>query len=77
MAKGIIRTILDNHRDVAEFKKGIYVILLALDGYPVNVYGSFSNDPLNRAIVQASLQARKIKELEKKLEEFRKKKNNA
>lgn len=72
---GLIRTILNNYRDIAIYERAMREIVLALEGTPINTI-NFGIEKLDEALILSINLNRKVKELEKELEELRKGKNN-
>ena len=68
---GIIRTILNNYRDIYIYERAMREIVLALEGFPISTI-KFGIDNYDEALRLATTLSRKVVELEKELEELRK-----
>ena len=68
---GLIRTILNNYRDIAIYERAMREIVLALEGFPICTI-KFGIDNYDEALRLATTLSRKVVELEKELEELRK-----
>lgn len=68
---GIIRTILNDYRDIYIYERAMREIVLALEGFPISTI-KFGIDNYDEALRLATTLSRKVVELEKELEELRK-----
>lgn len=69
MAKGIIRTILDNHLEVAKYKEAIGILLVLLEtNYEINPFIPEPHDPMLNLIYNDIISLKKSnKEMSEKL----------